>query len=35
LRAAIEADLADAQVDAGDWTMHRAILERAVQDLVA
>ncbi len=33
--AAIEADLTEAQVDAGDRTMHRAILERAVQDLVA
>ncbi len=35
LRAAIETDLAEAQIDAGDWTMHRAILERAVQDLTA
>ena len=34
-RAAIEADLAEAQIDADDWTMHRAILERAVADLVA
>jgi len=34
-RAAIEADLVEAQIDAGDWTMHRAILERAVADLVA
>ena len=34
-RAAIEADLSEARVDAGDWTMHRAILERAIQDLIA
>ena len=33
--AAIEADLAEAKIDAGDWTLHRAIVERAVQDLVA
>jgi aerobic carbon-monoxide dehydrogenase medium subunit len=33
--AAIEADLIEANIDAGDWTMHRAILERAIQDLVA
>jgi len=33
--AAIDADLTEARVDAGDWTMHRAILERAFQDLVA
>jgi carbon-monoxide dehydrogenase medium subunit len=35
LGAAIDADLTEAQIDAGDWTMHHAILERAVQDLVA
>ncbi len=34
-RAAFEADLTEAQTDEGDRTMHRAILERAVQDLVA
>jgi aerobic carbon-monoxide dehydrogenase medium subunit len=33
--AAIEADLAEAKIDAGDWTLHRAILERSIQDLVA
>lgn len=33
--AALEADLAEAKIDAGDWTMHRAIVERAVRDLVA
>lgn len=35
LSAAIEADLTAAQIEAGDWTMHRAILERSVWDLVA
>jgi aerobic carbon-monoxide dehydrogenase medium subunit len=35
LSAAIEADLTAAQIEAGDWTMHRAILERSVRDLVA
>jgi aerobic carbon-monoxide dehydrogenase medium subunit len=35
LDAAVEADLTDAQVDAGDRSMHRAILVRAVQDLAA
>jgi carbon-monoxide dehydrogenase medium subunit len=34
-RAAVEADLTEAQIDQGDWTMHRAILERAVADLIA
>ena len=29
--AAIEADLTEAQIDAGDWTMHRAILDGAVR----
>jgi carbon-monoxide dehydrogenase medium subunit len=35
LHAAIEADLNSAQVPAADWTMHRAILLRAVRDLHA
>ena len=35
LGAAIEADLTHAQIDVGDWSMHRAILARAVQDLSA
>jgi carbon-monoxide dehydrogenase medium subunit len=35
LGAAIEADLADAQIEAGDLSMHRAIVARAVQDLAA
>ena len=35
LGAAIEADLTHAQIDMGDWSMHRAILARAVQDLSA
>jgi aerobic carbon-monoxide dehydrogenase medium subunit len=34
LSAAIEADLTAAQIEAGDWTMHSAILERSVRDLV-
>lgn len=33
LAAAIETDLTEAKVDTGDWTMHRAILTRAVRDL--
>jgi carbon-monoxide dehydrogenase medium subunit len=35
LRQAVEADLNDAQVDANDRTMHRAIVERAVRGLSA
>jgi hypothetical protein len=35
LRAVVEADLTQARIDQGDWTMHRAILERAVADLIA
>jgi carbon-monoxide dehydrogenase medium subunit len=35
LHAVIEADLQSAQVPAADWTMHRAILLRAVRDLHA
>jgi len=35
LDAAIEADLTHAQIDAGDWSMHCAILARAAQDLSA
>ncbi len=35
LRTAIEADLTETQIEPGDWTMHRAILDRAVRDLVA
>jgi carbon-monoxide dehydrogenase medium subunit len=35
LHAAIEADLQSAQAPAADWTMHRAILLRAVRDLHA
>ncbi len=35
LRTAIEADLRETQIEPGDWTMHRAILDRAVRDLVA
>jgi aerobic carbon-monoxide dehydrogenase medium subunit len=35
LAAAIEADLTRARIDRGDWTMHGAILARAVRDLMA
>jgi hypothetical protein len=35
LRHTIEIDLKDAHVDPSDQTMHRAIVERAVRDLVA
>jgi carbon-monoxide dehydrogenase medium subunit len=35
LRHAIEIDLKDARVDPSDQTMHRAIVERAVWDLMA
>jgi carbon-monoxide dehydrogenase medium subunit len=35
LRHTIEIDLRDAHVDPNDQTMHRAIVERAVRDLVA
>ena len=35
LTKAMEADLAEAQVDPGDYTMHRAIVARAVLDLKA
>jgi carbon-monoxide dehydrogenase medium subunit len=35
LRPAIELDLRDAHVDPADHTMHRAIVERAVRDLMA
>jgi carbon-monoxide dehydrogenase medium subunit len=35
LHAAIEADLKSAKVDAADWTMHRAIVLRAVRSLSA
>jgi carbon-monoxide dehydrogenase medium subunit len=35
LHAAIEADLQSAHVAAADWTMHRAILLRAIRDLQA
>jgi aerobic carbon-monoxide dehydrogenase medium subunit len=35
LGTAIEADLKEAHVDAGDYTMHRAIITRAVRDLNA
>jgi len=35
LDAAIEADLTHSQIDAGDWSMHRAILARAARDLSA
>jgi carbon-monoxide dehydrogenase medium subunit len=35
LHATIEADLKNANVDGADWTMHRAILLRAVRSLAA
>jgi aerobic carbon-monoxide dehydrogenase medium subunit len=35
LGAAVEADLTRARIDRGDWTMHGAILARAVGDLMA
>jgi carbon-monoxide dehydrogenase medium subunit len=35
LRATVEADLKAAAVEAGDHVMHRAIVERAVRDLMA
>jgi carbon-monoxide dehydrogenase medium subunit len=35
LRVAIETDLKHAQTDQSDWTMHSAILRRAVRDLTA
>jgi aerobic carbon-monoxide dehydrogenase medium subunit len=35
LSVAIEADLTAVRADRGDWTMHSAILARAVQDLMA
>ena len=35
LRSAVEIDLKQAQVESGDQTMHRAIVERAIRDLTA
>ena len=35
LRSAVEIDLKQAQVESGDQTMHRAIVERAIRDLMA
>jgi aerobic carbon-monoxide dehydrogenase medium subunit len=35
LRTAVEADLKEAAVEAGDYLMHRAIVERAARDLMA